>query len=314
MSVEFKFILLQFVIILPFISGYFLKGKFRDHAAVSKKLIIFSLVLIEPAVILWSIWGLRLYSEALFLPLIGLGMVVFGFIFGFFTAPFLKQNYRSRKTYLISSSIANHGFTMGGFICYLIAGESGLGFSSLFTLYFMPYTFLVIFSYARYNTGSEKISLSLAGKFLFNFQNMPLYASIAAILLNINMVHRPDINFPIDPLIVISVGIYYLTLGMNFDTKDITSIRKETVLISVLKFVIIPVLTIIFLSFTDFAGAARSVIIIQSFMPAAIYSVVSSILFDLDRRLASSMFVTNTLLFILLILPLILMLHTALFI
>jgi predicted permease len=40
-------------------------------------------------------------------------------------------------------------------------------------------------------------------------------------------------------------------------------------------------------------------------MPVAVYSVVSSILFDLDSDLASAMFVINTLVFLFLILPLV---------
>ena len=55
----------------------------------------------------------------------------------------------------------------------------------------------------------------------------------------------------------------------------------------------------------------KSVIQIQSFMPAAIYSVVTAVLFDLDARLASSLFVVNTLIFILLVLPVMFALRVA---
>jgi predicted permease len=46
---------------------------------------------------------------------------------------------------------------------------------------------------------------------------------------------------------------------------------------------------------------------IQSIMPVAVYSVVSSILFELDSRLASGMFVVNTALFLVLVLPLLML-------
>ena len=42
-------------------------------------------------------------------------------------------------------------------------------------------------------------------------------------------------------------------------------------------------------------------------MPVAIYSVISSILFDLDSGLASGMFVLNTLFFLFLVLPFIML-------
>nr|HPR04477.1 hypothetical protein [Deltaproteobacteria bacterium] len=52
--------------------------------------------------------------------------------------------------------------------------------------------------------------------------------------------------------------------------------------------------------------AIETVILLQAFMPAAIYSVVASVLFDLDGPLASNMFVWNTLLFLAGVLPVLL--------
>jgi hypothetical protein len=44
---------------------------------------------------------------------------------------------------------------------------------------------------------------------------------------------------------------------------------------------------------------------IQSFMPVAILSVVVSIIFELDTRMSSNLFVWNTILFLLIIFPLV---------
>jgi predicted permease len=46
---------------------------------------------------------------------------------------------------------------------------------------------------------------------------------------------------------------------------------------------------------------------LEAFMPVAVYSVISSILFDLDSGLASGMFVLNTLFFLFLVLPFIML-------
>ena len=59
-------------------------------------------------------------------------------------------------------------------------------------------------------------------------------------------------------------------------------------------------------------GMVASVILLQAFMPAAIYTVVTAVLFELDAALASSLMVCNTIIFLLLILPLIFLLKSPL--
>jgi predicted permease len=195
---------------------------------------------------------------------------------------------------------------MGGFICFLIAGENGLGLSSIFTLYFLPYTFLFIFSYARSNAVKNLFSLKeLINNFL-NLQNMPLYAGIAALILHLMGFKRPDMHVPIDAMLLLSIGLYYFTLGVNFSFGAFRSTAKEQILLAATKFIILPVIVFFILIFTPIDSEVKTIIMIQAFMPAAVYSVVTSILFDLDSKLASSLFVFNTLLFLIIIFPAIL--------
>ncbi|MBN2039687.1 MAG: AEC family transporter [Spirochaetes bacterium] len=303
MSVKLKFIIFQIIIIAPFVTGYF-SGKFPGNSLnTAKKLIKLNLVSFEPFVIFWSIWGLTLLFDQIFLPISGVAIVITGFLIGIITIPVLRLTGTSRKTYLISSSLANHGFTMGGFICYLLLGEKGIGLASIFTLYFLPYTFIFIFTYAR--TDSVKKLLSIRG-FINNFinlQNMPLYATFSALILNLAGIKRPEVYMPIDVLLIISVGIYYFTLGLNFNFGNISSTCKEHLILAFTKFLILPAAVYIILNFTDLSHDVKTVILVESLMPAAVYSVITSILFDLDSKLASSLFVVNTILFLLFILP-----------
>ena len=202
---------------------------------------------------------------------------------------------------------------MGGFLCYLFGGETGLGLSAIFIAYFMPFTFMVIFPWAqRISTGS-RYSIAFFKEFALNLQNMPLLAVFAALFLHLAGIPRPDINFPLDLLLVISIGLYYFTLGINFDIQDLRSLRKEQFSLAATKFLILPAAASLVLEITELSYTIKSVIILQSFMPAAIYSVVSSILFKLDSRLASGLFVLNSLFFLVLILPVLFFLKGILF-
>ncbi len=301
MPIILKFILFQLLIIVPFIGGTLVRRYFTDPAAAAKKIIRLNLAVLEPPVILWTIWGLRISSDLAFLPAAGLLIVLAGFGAGSLMAPLLRLQGASRKTFLISSSLANHGFTMGGFICYVLLGETGLGLSSIFLVYFIPYTFLIIFSYARDGAG-RAIRAGIAG-FLTGSRNMPLFASLAALALLASGIPRPALRPPVEPLIMASVALYYWTLGLTTSVKEIAPFRREHLALGAMKFILIPALTWLLLLVLPLDGDMKSVIRIQSFMPAAIYSVITSVLFDLDSPLASSLFVVNTMFFIIIVVP-----------
>ncbi len=302
MSPVLRFTVFQSMIILPFAAGFLLRNRFTSPGAFTKKLVTANLVTIEPAVALWSIWGLQLTAEAAVLPAAGVAMVLLGMAGGLMLLPLVRKQRQSRITFLISSSLANHGFTMGGFICYLLLGERGLGLSFIYISYFMLYLYLVIFPVARFasNGGNEPPPVR---EFFISFRNMPLYAILVAIALNVSGIRRPGVFFPTDALLLLSVAVYYFTLGMNFKTSDIRATVPEAALTTLLKFCLVPLATWGALSLLSLPQDIRSVILIQSFMPAAIYSVITAVLFDLDTGLASGIFVTNTVFFILIVVP-----------
>ncbi len=270
---------------------------------ISGKLVLLNLTLFEPPLVLWSIWGLSLHKELAVLPAAGLVMVVCGFLLGRAVESWLTPNLIYRKAFVISASLANHGFTMGGAICYLVIGEKGLALASIFILYFIPYTFLFIFFYAGMGGDRRPFTFWKLLNFLVNIRNMPLFAALLAMLFAALGVERPAFAFPMMPVLSLSIGLYYFTLGTNFDVGDLNPIRKEHGLLAGIKFLIIPLLTFSALRHLALDAEIEQVIRIQSFMPAAVYSVVTSVLFHLDTRLTSSLFVVNSLIFIFIGMP-----------
>jgi len=304
MSATLRFLIFQVMIIVPFISGTLVRKRLAHGPELTKKLIRINLILVEPLIVLWSIWGLKLSRDIIMLPISGLLLVLFGMASGRLFVPVLRLRGKQRASFLISSSLANHGFTMGAFLCYLFLGERGLGLSFIFLSYFMLYVFTVIFPYARMVSTSQRYSMSFLRDFLLNLQNMPLAAIVIGLGLQAVHIQRPSVYFPIDILIIASIAVYYFSLGINFMTSDVFSAAKATLALSVIKFIMIPAATIAVLSAVSLDSQVETVILVQSFMPAAIYSVVASVLFDLDTRLTSNMFVLNSLVFLVIVLPL----------
>lgn len=304
MTAALRFIIFQVVIIVPFVVGMSVHGRYSHGVRFTKKLIRLNLILLEPIIALWSIWGLPLSLDVIGLPISGLLLALLGLALGRAFVPVLALTGKSRASFIISSSLANHGFTMGAFICYLLMGEKGLGLSFIFLTYFMIYVFTVIFPYAQMVSTSQRYSLSFLKEFFLNLQNMPLVAVIVGLTLHGAGIQRPQVFFPIDFFMIVSIAIYYFTLGINFKASDIGSSIRESLVISLIKFLLVPAVTFIVLTVVNLDRNIEAIILIQSFMPAAIYSVVAPVLFDLDTRLASNIFVLNSIIFLVLVLPL----------
>jgi len=307
-----RFILFQLAIIAPFSLGYCTKQRHVRRENLTKGLIRLNLTVIEPVLVFWSIWGLEMNRELWFLPLAGVLMVLAGLAIGVLMARIRGLETRSRASFIISSSLANHGFTMGGFLCYLVLGEKGLALSFIFISYFMPFIFLVIFPYARLAQAADGLRPAFIKDFILNPQNLPLYALAAAIVLRLHGCVRPAVPFPTDLLLMASISLYYFTLGINFTVQDLWAFNLDNFLLCLVRFLMIPAVTLMVLTLTPLDGGVETVILIESFMPAAVYSVMTSVLFDLDARRASSLFVFNTVVFLGLVLPGLLLLKTTL--
>jgi predicted permease len=305
MDITTRFILFQVLIIAPFAAGMAAKRRwrFRNLPAFTKRLIRVNLVLIEPVIVLWSTWGLVLTKDLVMLPLAGLFLVAAGMAFGGVIRGRLGMSGKKGATFLISSSLANHGFTMGAFLCYLFLGERGLGLAFLFLAYFMPYIFLVIFPYARRVSTGEPFSLATVRDFFLNLQNMPFYAVVGSVILLSLGIQRPGLAFPVDLFIIVSMALYYFTLGLNFEMPSFFTSGRENAALAGIKFILVPAVTLLILAAVHLDPALEAVILLQAFMPAAIYSVVASVLYELDAALASNMFVWNTLIFLAGVLP-----------
>lgn len=297
-----KFIIFQLCIWLPIIAGAYLSSKqYINVQKLSQRLITINLISLESFIVLWTIWGLDLTPDLIILPFAGVIEVLLGLLAGIAICTLTQCKGIQKHTFIISSSLANHGFTMGGFLCYLFLGEKGLALAFIFIIYFMPYVIIVIFSYARYVGTNTPFSFK---RYILTPQNMPLYAVFVALLLHYFDIKRPVIAIPLDVMLATSLTIYYFSMGIYFRCKDIKGFVKAHTMLASIKFIIVPLCIFLLLSLIQLPKDIAMVIQLQSFMPAAIYSVITSILFNLDKEMATSMFVVNTIIFSGLIMPL----------
>jgi len=306
MSVTYQFFIFQSVIIGPFLIGMFTKKYISSPDQLARRIVLVNLCMFDPIIILWTVWGLRISKELIYLPLSGLCIVILGFVAGHLFALPLNLPHKSHGTFVITASLSNHGFTLGGYICYLLLGEQGLALSYIFLLYFVFYLFLFIFPYARWiQATQEEISTKqLVMSTLINVRNIPLYTTLFALLLKKSHILRPAIDMPVESFLLISISIYYFSLGLTYSISRQISYKKHHFLLIIIKFLISPLVALLLTWILPLDSSMQYVVIIESFMPVAILSVVVAIIFELDTRMASSLFVWNTILFLFFVFPL----------
>jgi predicted permease len=107
-------------------------------------------------------------------------------------------------------------------------------------------------------------------------------------------------------LIVVGAFITYAVIGLNLHLGDIRKYIRLYFTQAGVKFVVAPLMALLMISLfgLKFHDLPAKVVLTQGFMPAGVYSVLLSNIFGLNARLASALFVVNTGLFLLVILPL----------
>ncbi len=277
-------------------------NRWKRYASLIMRLTI---LFIDAPIFIYSFWIFdtkKLFDYAL-IPVMGAVLVLIPLWLSPVWAKRILPEKKSQGSFILSAAFSNIGTTGGSFICYLLFGLQGL---SLGYLFMVPYPFLVFtmgFSIGRKYSSDTCVRLK---DYLLNivtnlFSLVPLLSITAGIILNISGIGPPEILIPLSDIwIKAGLGLMCFAIGTTLELGKITSFIKPIISLSIVKFIIIPCIatTAVFLFYGSLSPLAAKIIIIQSFMPAAIYSVITANLFGLDRDLANSLWIYSTLLLI----------------
>lgn len=192
-------------------------------------------------------------------------------------------------------------------------GQEGLELSMVYIIYFFPALFLIFIPYSISMSGAVEGSVSgfklkrVLG-LLFDRRVIPVVASFAGIGLAWMGVEPPPYSDEIS-LIAVAVNIasIFLAFGLSMEPRGIGRYFREALELSVVKFLALPLIisSLLILSslFLPLKREDVAVVIIESFMPSAVYSVIVATLFGLDRERANAYFLWSTAIFLFFILP-----------
>ena len=261
------------------------------------------MIFISPIIILNSLWSLKFQSRIYwFAPLIYIIIMLFSLIPSNIYSKIRNLSNHDKGSIISSALFSNTGVTLGGFICYLLYGDEGLYFSSLYISSFLPFYYLVAFPLMNYYSSTSRFSIrqSVVKLFTDPTSGVPITFIITGIILNFMKIQRPILlNY-----IVTHILIYVSTVGYSFSIGLGTSIGKSlryighTFFIAGIKFIYNPIIAFILLHIFGYFKLGNlipsRVILVESFMPAAIMSVVLVKIFNLNEDLTNaSWLVTN---------------------
>lgn len=306
MSIIIKYALLQIVSVIPFLAGYRISVKLSESEKIRRKVILFNLIFLEPAVVCYSIWGIEVDATAGIIFVCAFLLSSAGFVWGLFFSRLNRLSGNDSFAFILSSSMSNTGFTMGGFVCFLTAGEKALAYSYFCSLGLAVLIYFVIFPvcYSKARGGKYTFKLFIRG--ILKVNNMPAAGLAAGLILN-KTAARPVIDFPlVDILMIILVSGYFASLGMVYSLKSANTAVMVHLSQAMIKFVLVPAAALIAIYLFSLNGYAAYIVFIESFMPCAVFSVVTMVLYGISPAFASRLFVWNTAVFLVLILPLLL--------
>ena len=291
------------ILFLPLAIGYGLKRKFVSQPEkISKIIIIFLTKSITPFIVMFSFWALDLSNKTIFtLPFVGMIVTTLALIPAMFFAKVHKLNQRQAGSYVGSAMFSNIGYTLGGFIAFVLYGEIGFGLTVLYCLFFKPYYYTLGFYMAEHYSAKKtaRVKDSLKKIFTGGIRLFPLLGLAAGVGLNLLHYKRPlyigNLN---DILIPVTTFAYMLAVGLTMNFKAIKKFKSPVFSMSFIKFVWSPMVGILLAYLLNYqnimGGLPLKIAIIESFMPTAIASLVLASLFDLDQDLANSCWIFTT--------------------
>lgn len=302
-----KTIVLILVQVLPLAAGYLLKHNGLAREEWGRPLSRFIIWFFNTSVCLLAAWVLPKRIEMVKLPVVA---VLFG---AAVTAAAIlmsrvhrKHGREERGAYIIASCISNYGFTLGGFVCLIFLGEQALSMQTVYIFPLVVFIYLVWLPIGRYY-GAAGEKTSAFKSFLMAFRDittLPLAGTLAGLALNFAGVGRPELLGDVNMVLAYAgTTASTFTVGVTLQLGSVGAFKSENSSMAAIKFIIGPVVGYTLAKALGATQLQTQVAVILSSVPVGLFASFAASIFGLNRNLANSLFVVNTAVYLIVILP-----------
>ncbi len=301
------------VLVCGLVSGYLASSRFGLPEYWAKKIMTVVLVSFNWIIALLVIWQMQLTKQLIWLPIVGVVLMLTVTVFSAVLFHFFGLDRKSRLTLILAGGLSNMGYTGGAFLCYAFFGTAGLALANIYPVFWAPIVFLVFFPLLKvheFRLKNPDAKLNLLS-YALDPRMLVIPAVIIAIILNLAGVKSPDFVadfYIIDILVYIASGMAFFAIGMRVNFSRLKNYINLYFPLSAVKFILTPALALLFIWLLALAGQnltspVQKVIIILSVTPSAVLMVIMSNVFNLDAPLASALWVVTMAIFIIVVVP-----------
>jgi hypothetical protein len=262
-----------------------------------------ALLFINPIAVVGAIWTIRMNGGRMMtFPVLGVSAILLGGLLALGASKVLRLERKKAGSLFTCGSFTNIG-AIGGLTCYLFLGEMGFAFVALYRIFEEFIYYGVGFPIAKlYSTDTHEMEswqdrLKRVATDIFVL--VSLISLFTGGMLNLSGLKRPDVYQSINSVLIpLATLALLISIGLAMRIKRIQDYLKECVVISGIKFLIVPVimtLTAFLLGYGKIEnGLPLKVVMILSSMPVAFTALVPPSLYDLDIDLANSCWLFST--------------------
>jgi predicted permease len=272
--------------------GFIAKKSFKERID-DKTITLINVYFLQVFLTFWGLLVRPVDITLIYAPILYFVIIIFVLIFSLI---FVRKIFKEKKDYsiaMVASLIGNTG-NLGIPLGIAIFGEESIPYTTIINLVNVFIVFTIgVFYYSR---GSYDVKTSL-----LNIVKLPiLWAALVAIVLSANS-YKPD-----DAIMeILKMGAYssmtmqLFLFGIYLYDVQIKEIGK-TLLTWVLglKFIIIPLVAFVVLSFVELDSTIKGIIFIELLMPIAIANVNFASLYECKPRVVTALVFISSFMFL----------------
>lgn len=309
----FKFAAAAVAVILAMAGGYLCRRLQWVKETAGETIMTIVAVFGYPCVGFLTLWDVHLNRSDILMPLMAIVHATIMTFLSLALAGYFTTERPEKGLFAVAGGLGNNGFTMGAFVLYLLYGEAGMGVANLYFILFMPVVVFVVYPIARhYATEQPQGSMaSLILHSIFDWRSIGLPISLLGIIMSAIGIPRPSIiadTHVIDILVYLLTPLAFFSIGLRLHVSKFVPLWRPILGLAFVRFVLAAVVgwALAYATWlTPWAvhGLRWNVCIVESFVPTAVTMVAVANMFRLCPREASVLFVANTIMYLILVLP-----------
>ena len=256
-----------------------------------------------PVTVIGAVWSIQIDDPRIAtLPFLGAFSLFLGGVSALVISRMLRLGRSQTGSLFVCGFFANLG-SVGGLICYVFLGEMGFGLVPMYRLFEDFLYYMVGFPVARYYGSEAKEEKTFLDRLRKTSLDPLILVSVSSILiggtLNLSGLARPGFYRTVNAILIpLTTIVFLVPIGMAMKVGEVRNYVKESVLLSLIKFLIVPAAIIplaFLLGYRHIGGGLLlKVVVILSSMPVAFMALIPPSLYDLDLDLANSCWLVTT--------------------